>query len=52
MEVGFWRWNLFNLQKPVHKYSKSGIYSVTLTVSNAAGTGTMSKHNYIDVTIS
>ena len=36
----------------MYKYTKSGIYAVTLTVSNAAGTGTMTKHNYINITAS
>jgi PKD repeat protein len=49
-----WRWDFGDgtystLQKPAHKYAKSGVYSVTLTVNNAAGTATMTKHNYIAV---
>jgi PKD repeat protein len=37
-------------KSPVHKYGKTGIYAVTLTVSNEAGIGSMTKHNYIKVT--
>ena len=52
-----WKWDFGNgtystVQNPVYKYTKSGIYAVTLTVSNAAGTRTMTKHNYIEVTTS
>jgi len=34
-------------ENPVHTYSKAGLYSVTLTVSNANGTNTLTKSNYI-----
>ncbi|MBW7867484.1 MAG: gliding motility-associated C-terminal domain-containing protein [Brumimicrobium sp.] len=34
-----------------HTYSNAGIYTVSLTVTSAAGcTGTITKHNYIEVT--
>ena len=49
-----WKWSFGDgtystQQNPVHKYSEAGIYSVTLTVSNKAGSDTMTKHSYIDV---
>ena len=37
------------LQNPVHKYSKAGVYTVSLTVKNAAGRGTVTKTGYIKV---
>ncbi len=36
-------------QNPVHKYSGAGNYTVTLTASNAAGSDTKAKNNYITV---
>jgi PKD repeat protein len=50
-----WNWSFGDgiystQQNPVHMYSSAGIYPVTLTVSNAAGTGAMTKSNYINVT--
>jgi PKD repeat protein len=36
-------------QNPVHKYTKSGKYTVNLTVKNAAGSNTAKKTNYITV---
>jgi len=50
-----WNWNFGDgnystLQKPRHTYSKAGNYSVTLKASNAAGTGTKTRANYIKVT--
>ena len=56
-EPTVWRWDFGDgtystAKNPVHEYAKPGIYSVTLTVSNVAGTGTLTKHNYIDVTTS
>lgn len=49
-----WKWSFGDGtystdQNPVHKYSKAGIYTVTLTVSNKAGSDTMTKSNYITV---
>jgi beta propeller repeat protein len=49
-----WRWDFGDgtystLQNPVHKYTKPGIFSVTLTVSNVAGTETLTKNNYINI---
>jgi PKD repeat protein len=36
-------------KNPVHKYAKTGKYTVTLTVKNAAGCNTTKKINYITV---
>ncbi len=52
-----WKWDFGDgttstTRNPTHKYTKAGIYAVTLTVSNAAGTGKMTKNNYIEVTTS
>jgi Cysteine protease len=49
-----WKWNFGDkgtstLQNPTHKYSKTGNYTVSLTVSNAAGSNTTTKPNYITV---
>jgi beta propeller repeat protein len=49
-----WYWNFGDgsksyLQNPVHKYSKAGVYTVSLTVKNAAGRGTVTKTGYIKV---
>jgi hypothetical protein len=33
-----------------HTYTKSGVYTVSLTVSNSAGSTTVTKQNYINVT--
>ena len=38
------------LQNPAHTYTTTGIYSVTLTASNAAGSATVTKSGYISVT--
>jgi|GEM_PF-2149318 len=35
---------------PVHTYSKSGLYTVNLTVSNSVGSNTKSAYNYINAT--
>ncbi|WP_292380994.1 PKD domain-containing protein, partial [Methanosarcina sp. UBA289] len=50
-----WKWNFGDgtsstLQNPTHKYSKVGKYKVTLTVTNEAGSNTITKSNYITVT--
>ena len=50
-----WKWNFGDgtsstLQNPTHKYSKVGKYKVTLTVTNEAGSNTVTKSNYITVT--
>jgi parallel beta-helix repeat protein len=52
-----WNWSFGDgkysaQQNPVHTYSASGIYTVALTVSNAAGAGAMTKPNYINITAS
>jgi parallel beta-helix repeat protein len=50
-----WNWNFgdggSSTQKsPTHTYSTAGNYTVTLTASNAAGSNTVTKSNYITVT--
>ena len=48
-----WKWtfgdgsNATTEQNPVHTYNKSGLYSVTLTASNANGSNTLSRSGYI-----
>ncbi|WP_048139886.1 MULTISPECIES: PKD domain-containing protein [unclassified Methanosarcina] len=49
-----WSWNFGDgtnsaVQNPVHKYSSAGTYTVTLTVTNAAGSNTLTKTSYISV---
>jgi YVTN family beta-propeller protein len=49
-----WIWNFGDgsksfLQSPIHKYSKAGIYTVNLTVKNAAGRDTVTKTELISV---
>ncbi|HEY3361478.1 MAG TPA: PKD domain-containing protein [Methanosarcina sp.] len=50
-----WAWNFGDgasstEQNPIHQYSQEGKYKVTLTVTNAAGSSTTTKTNYIKVT--
>jgi beta propeller repeat protein len=50
-----WKWDFGDgtsstKQNPIHKYSKAGKYTVALTVTNAAGSNTVTKSNYITVT--
>nr|WP_155398204.1 PKD domain-containing protein [Methanosarcina barkeri] len=50
-----WKWNFGDgksstAQNPIHKYSKAGKYTVKLTVTNAAGSNTVTKSKYIIVT--
>ena len=50
-----WKWNFGDganstVKNPVHKYSKAGKYTVSLTVKNAAGSNTTTKEDYINVT--
>ncbi len=50
-----WKWNFGDgasstIQNPKHKYSKAGSYTVTLTATNAAGSNTITKTDYIKVT--
>jgi PKD repeat protein len=50
-----WKWTFGDgtnstVQNPTHKYSKSGIYTVALTASNAGGSNTVTKSKYINVT--
>ncbi|HII92149.1 MAG TPA: PKD domain-containing protein [Methanosarcina sp.] len=49
-----WKWDFGDgsksfLQNPTHKYSKAGVYTVKLTVTNAAGINTATKSKYITV---
>jgi PKD repeat protein len=49
-----WKWSFGDgttstLKNPIHKYSKAGKYTVTLTVTNAAGSNTIKKTSYITV---
>jgi len=49
-----WFWNFGDgsksyLQNPTHKYSKTGVYTVNLTVKNAKGSNTATKTEYIKV---
>ena len=49
-----WKWDFGDgsksfLQNPTHKYSKAGIYTVNLTVKNAAGSNTVTKTDDITV---
>jgi len=44
-DVYYWSWNFGDkttstLQSPVHKYTKAGKYTVSLKVTNAAGSNT------------
>jgi C1A family cysteine protease/PKD repeat protein/subtilisin family serine protease len=51
-----WQWNFGDgsdnstEKNPVHTYTAAGTYTVTLTVSNAYGTSTLQKTDYITVT--
>jgi PKD repeat protein len=42
--------NTSALQNPLHTYTSAGIYSVSLTATNAGGSNTTVKSNYITVT--
>ncbi|WP_054864920.1 PKD domain-containing protein [Methanosarcina barkeri] len=49
-----WKWTFGDgsksfLQNPTHKYSKAGVYTVSLTVKNAKGSNTVTKTDYIKV---
>ncbi|WP_422543183.1 PKD domain-containing protein [Methanosarcina sp.] len=49
-----WNWNFGDgtnstLKNPIHEYTKTGIYTVTLTVTNSAGNNTITKSSYIKV---
>jgi len=49
-----WKWSFgdgtYSTEKnPAHTYSKTGKYTVTLTVKNAAGSNTVTKSSYISV---
>ena len=50
----YWSWDFGDKstskdQNPVHKYTKAGKYTVSLTVKNAAGSNTAKKTNYVTV---
>ncbi|MDW5549619.1 PKD domain-containing protein [Methanosarcina sp.] len=50
-----WKWTFGDgtsstQQKPVHKYSRAGVYTVSLTVKNAVGSNIVTKTDYIKVT--
>lgn len=50
-----WQWNFGDgsysaIQNPVHPYATAGTYSVTLSVTNAGGTRSVTNSNYIAVT--
>lgn len=54
-DVTTWSWDFGDggsstSQNPSHTYSNAGTYSVSLTASNACGTDTETKTNYITVT--
>ncbi|AKB48667.1 hypothetical protein MSKOL_2890 [Methanosarcina sp. Kolksee] len=49
-----WKWNFGDgdtstEQDPIHKYFKAGTYTITLTVTNAAGSNKTTKTKYITV---
>ena len=49
-----WKWDFGDgsksyLQNPIHKYSKAGVYTVSLTVKNSQGSNTVTKKGYIKV---
>jgi PKD repeat protein len=50
-----WKWSFGDgstsaIQNPTHTYNKAGKYTVILTVTNAAGSNTVQKSNYITIT--
>lgn len=50
-----WLWDFGDgtgstLQNPVHSYTSTGVFNVTLTVTNACGSTTLKKWGYITVT--
>jgi PKD repeat protein len=52
-----WLWNFGDgntstQQNPTHTYGASGVYSVSLTASNAFGNNILTKNNYINVNLS
>jgi PKD repeat protein len=52
-----WLWNFGDgntsiLQNPTHTYTSSGVFTVSLTATNAFGNNTLTKTNYINVNLS
>jgi len=56
-QITGWLWNFgdgsptSSVQNPIHTYTASGVYSVTLTVTNSFGSNTLIKPNYISVNL-
>jgi len=51
-----WSWSFGDgttstIGNPTHPYTKAGTYSVKLTVSNGAGSSTITKNNFLKITI-
>jgi PKD repeat protein len=51
-----WKWNFGDstfstIKNPVHKYNKTGKYTVRLTVTNTAGSNTITNPNYIVINV-
>jgi YVTN family beta-propeller protein len=51
-----WKWNFGDGntstdRNPVHKYNKTGLYSVILTTTNAGGSDTIQRFGFVNVTI-
>jgi PKD repeat protein len=54
-QIDTWEWSFGDgatspFQNPVHTYDSTGLYTVTLSVSGPAGTGSLTKENFIIVT--
>jgi PKD repeat protein len=54
-----WSWNFGDgnttnatVQNPVHTYSSIGLYTVSLNATNAGGSNTLTKTNYVNVSVS
>lgn len=51
-----WNWdfgdgNSSTMQNPVHSYTNSGVYTISLTVGNSAGTNTITKTNHLMIAL-
>jgi PKD repeat protein len=49
-----WKWNFGDnstsaIQNPVHEYTDTGKYTVSLIISNASGSDTLTKSNYVTI---